>query len=326
MHKINFNSQVRKSLPIQKFFDLYKDNLKLKIFNNSCIDTKKILSDNPYPHRPSLAFTGFFDQFPSKKTQLIGFTEWSYLKSLTIKQRKKIYQNLQEKINLKDIPAWIVTNHQQPFPDFIDFCKNNHTPLFVSEFPTEKFQYNIQFMIDKWFSPFCKVHGTLVDVYGVGILYIGKSGVGKSECALDLIERGHSFISDDSVHLEKSFSSIVGKKNDFLEYHMEVRGIGIINIQSLFGIRSVKPRKTLNTIVELQSWDDKKVFDRSGLEEETVNIFDIAITKKVLPVTPGKNLTVMSEVIAMDWLLKNSGVYIAKEFNQKLKERLQKKP
>ena len=235
---------------------------------------------------------------------------------------KHLYKQLEAKLDLTKIPGWIITSNLKPHSDFLDFCIKNKMPVFTSQLSSGKLQYELQYIIDQWFAPYCKIHGTLVDVYGVGILYIGKSRIGKSECALDLVERGHSLIADDSVHIVKKRSTVVGFKNDTLNYHMEIRGIGIIDIQALFGTRAVKPSKRIDVIVELENWNQETNFDRTGLDVECVSILKTNIDKKLIPVTPGKNLTVISEVIAMDWLLKKTGVSMSKNFNQNFKKKL----
>jgi HPr kinase/phosphorylase len=169
------------------------------------------------------------------------------------------------------------------------------------------------------------MHATLVDVYGIGMLYTGKSGVGKSECALDLIERGHRLVADDIVNIVRREDALVGTGSPLLGHHMEIRGVGIINIQSLFGIRAIRLDKKIEVVIELVKWDPQMAYERLGIIENTVDVLGMNIDKVTVPIFPGKNITVISEIIAMNILLKYNGINTAKEFNQRLLDALEQK-
>ncbi len=215
-------------------------------------------------------------------------------------------------------PLWLISHNFPIHEEMLAFCLAQKVPIIVSAMPTQELCSSLQKILEDWFSPYCTVHGTLVDIYGVGILYTGKSGVGKSECAMDLVERGHRLVADDTVNLIRQDNSIIGKGNQSLGHHMEIRGVGIVEVGLLFGIRAIRDRKKVEIIVELQHWEDGASYDRTGLDELTTDVMGVKIPKKIIPISPGKNITVISEVIAMNVLLKMNGVDVAKLFNDKL--------
>lgn len=222
-------------------------------------------------------------------------------------------------------PGWVITHNFPIHNELKEMCLEQNVPLFVSSMATMEFCTKTQHTLEEWFSPYCTVHGTLVDVNGVGILYMGDSGVGKSECALDLIERGHRLVADDVVHLTRAGSNLIGRGNLSLGHHMEIRGVGIVDVGALFGIRAVRDKKKVEIVVELQRWQEGKSFDRTGLEELKMDFMGVVLPKKIIPIFPGKNITVISEVIAMNMLLKMNGVDIPKLFNEKLINQMKKR-
>lgn len=265
-------------------------------------------------HRPGLAISGFTEVFTYQKIQVIGTSEWTFLESLGPKKRKAAFNSIQK---FKS-PLWVVTHNFPLHQELLDLCRAQNVPIFSTSLSTMDFMFDAQRLLEDWFAPYCTIHGTLVDVYGVGMLYIGKSGVGKSECALDLVERGHRLVADDTVNLVKTGDAIIGKGNQSLGHHMEIRGVGIVEVGLLFGIRAIRDRKKVELVVELKQWRSGETYDRTGLDEITTDIMGISIPKKTIPISPGKNITVISEVIAMNMLLKMNGVDVAKLFNEKL--------
>lgn len=267
-------------------------------------------------HRPGLALTGFTDVFCYERVQVVGTSEWTYLESVGQEKRQEIFRTLKEFRS----PAWILTHGLTVHEELLQLCEEQQVPIMVSSLNTSDFFSAAKDLLESWFSPYCTIHGTLVDVYGIGMLYTGSSGIGKSECALDLIERGHRLVTDDMVKLVRSGSSIVGSGNKELGHHMEIRGIGIIDVGRLFGIRAIREKKKVEMVVELQQWQQGVQYDRTGLDEQTTDLMGVSIPKKIIPISPGKNITVISEVIAMTRLLKLHGVDSAQIFNQRMME------
>ena len=210
-----------------------------------------------------------------------------------------------------------------PPRELLDICNKTKLPLLSTRFSTTELINRMSLFLDNFFAPSITKHGTLVDVYGVGLLYTGKSGIGKSECALDLVERGHRLVADDMVKLTKrTQTTILGASNELLGHHMEVRGIGIIDIEKLFGIRAIRLQKRVEVEVRLTYWEGSAEYERLGLEDRYTTILGVEIPVVVIPISPGKNITVISEVIAMNHMLKVYGENAAVELSKRLSERL----
>ena len=272
-------------------------------------------------HRPGLALAGFTEVFSYQRVQIIGTTEWFYLESVGPLKRKEIF----ERIKAFRSPLWVLTHHAGPHEELLHMCRDQNVPVISTARETLDFCTEVQDILEDWFAPFCSVHASLVDVYGVGMLYVGESGVGKSECVLDLVERGHRLVADDIVHLIRKGRSIIGKGNKVLGHHMEIRGIGIVDVGKLFGIRAIRNTKKVEVVVELQHWREGVNYERTGLDPLLTEVIGQSVSKVVIPISPGKNITVISEVIAMNMLLKMNGVDAAKLFNEKLIETMKGK-
>jgi len=278
---------------------------------------KKI--DSAEIHRPGLALGGFLERFPHKRTQVFGQTEMAYIFSLP----KDHLVAVLEKIFAFDMPWIIISKGIMPPSELLAMADRKKTAVFVSRLSTTELVGRLSSFLDNQFAPTITVHGTLVDVYGVGLLYTGKSGVGKSECALDLVERGHRLVADDVIKItRKSANYIVGTSSELLGQHMEVRGIGIIDIEALFGIRAVRLQKRIEVEVRLQYWEDTASYERLGIEDKYTTILGVEIPLVTIPVSPGKNITVISEVIAMNHMLKVYGEHSAQDLSRRLTERL----
>jgi HPr kinase/phosphorylase len=302
----------KKSLSVKDFFFHYKKSLECTLAVDVGFEEAEITE--PTLHRPGLAMAGYTEVYMHQRVQIIGFSEWSFLNSLTSENRKNIFAILS---NYKS-PVWIMTHGLTPHPEMVEMCVNFRMPLIVTQKHTLDFSQPVQRLLEEWFSPYSPVHASLVDVYGVGMLYVGPSNIGKSECVLDLVERGHRLVADDLVRLTRTGDTILGRGHHIINHHMEIRGVGIIDIKSLFGIHAVRKMKKVEIVVELQYWDESQDYERTGLVDQTCDIMGIPVQKVVIPVSPGKNITVISEVVAMNTLLKMSGVDSAAEFNQKL--------
>jgi len=274
---------------------------------------------NDQIHRPGLALGGFFERFPNKRTQVLGETEIAYLESMTDDHLDR----QMDRLFSYDMPLFIVTKGMSPPQKFLVYAEKAGVAVLQTNLSTTELIARLSAYLHNFFAPQTTIHGSLVDVYGVGILYTGRSGIGKSECALDLVERGHRLVADDVVKITKKAPDIiVGQAVEKLGHHMEVRGIGIIDIEKLFGIRSIRLQKRVEVEVRLELWEQGKEYDRLGIDERRTSILGVEIPYVVIPISPGKNITVISEVISMNHMLKTYGENTAQRFIQRLSEEL----
>lgn len=275
--------------------------------------------------RPGLALAGYTGYFLSDRILIVGETETVYLKTLAKKLKDKRIATVMS----FDAPCLIVTKGLDIDKKFIEQAKHRKIPILRTSMSTTPFIHKLSAYLDYKLAPTKYVQGTLVDIYGVGVLFIGKPGTGKSECAMDLIERGHRFVADDLVKIVKRGNILIGsgaEKSDRLRHHIEIRGVGIINIFRIFGVKSVRLRKRIEVVVELILWDETKgEYERIGLEKKVKKILDVKIPRIVIPLTPGKNISVIAEVIAMNYLLGLRGINPAKEYDIELKRVLSEK-
>ncbi len=293
--------------------------LHLEVLNQGDLERKIVIADT---NRPGLALTGYMGYFLWERVQIIGITETGYLEALAPLARAEALQ----RIMAYRIPCIIIAKKLEAHPELLEQARRHQVPLFRTDMDTTDFIHRLSAYIDNRLAPTVAVHGTLVDVYGVGLLYTGDSGIGKSECALDLVERGHRLVADDVVMIKRRGSNVlIGYGNQTLQHHMEIRGVGIIDLTSIFGIRAVRMRKRIEVEVRLKRWSDDEDYERLGLEEQPTEILGVSIPLVTVPVVPGKNISVISEVIAMNHLLKLCGYRSAEEFNKRLLDSIQKK-
>jgi HPr kinase/phosphorylase len=296
-----------------------KDIFKLKLLSDNSGFDRKIIDQNL--HRPGLALAGFVDLFSYSRVQIFGNTEMRYLNQLNDEKKEAAI----ERTFRFEIPCIILTDGNQPFPKLIELANKYHIPVFGTPFSTTKLVYLVGDFLDDQFAERISLHGSFVDVYGVGILFIGKSGIGKSEVALDLIERGHRLVADDHIILTKKGEGIlIGAGTNLAKHFLEIRGLGIIDVERMFGIRAIRYQKRLEIVVELELWDEKSEYTRTGLEEQTVSIAGIEILYVKLPILPGKNITVISEVIGLNYLLKHYGYDAPSLFQDRLNNEISK--
>lgn len=265
--------------------------------------------------------SGFFDGYNPEQIQMVGTTEWNYLEHLGANGRTKAFAKLLE---FKS-PLWVLTHNLRPHTELLQMCSAQGAPLMTTELSTFDFAKETQRFLERYFAAYTSVHASLVDVYGVGMLYIGDSNVGKSECVLDLVERGHRLVADDSVRITKLGNTLVGRSEALIKHHMEIRGIGIIDVRAMFGISSVRRKKKIEVVIELEPWHRGVAYERTGLSHAYEKIMGVKIPKVLIPVAPGKSLTVISEVIAMNTLMKMNGIDSAQEFNKALMRAIQEK-
>jgi HPr kinase/phosphorylase len=309
-----------KNLSVDKIYNDNKSKLKLELLNNDASFHRLI--EEPDLHRPGLALSGFVDVFTYKRVQIIGNTETTYMGKMEPVARRKA---IREVLSF-EIPCFIITENNKLPPEFLEIATEQKISILTSPLTTAKLMHLLSAYMDEKFAPNITVHGSLVDVYGIGVMFTGRSGIGKSEIALDLVERGHRLVTDDIVHISRQAEGVlIGTASEMLQHHMEIRGVGIVDIRSIFGIRAIRLQKRVEVEVQLQEWDDKENYERIGLEETTTEILGVEIPVVKLPIFPGKNITVIAEVVALQQLLKINGYNPAKEFNQRLITRMQEK-
>jgi HPr kinase/phosphorylase len=271
--------------------------------------------------RPGLAFAGFLAFIKPGRIQILGESELNYLDTMPAEVRTQRI----ESICRLPVAAFVVTKGQPVPDDLARQCRSQNVPLLVSDQTTSVVIQSITRILEDELAPSTSLHGVLVDVYGMGVLLLGDSGIGKSECALDLIQRGHRLVADDVVEIRKyPNGSIVGRAAEMIRYHMELRGIGIINIKHLFGVSAVRASKSIELIIELERWDPTKKYDRLGLDGATYSILDRPRPFLRLPVASGRNIALLIEIAARNELLKSQGYDAAKEFALKVDEQIAK--
>ncbi|MCB0279321.1 MAG: HPr(Ser) kinase/phosphatase [Calditrichaeota bacterium] len=300
-------------LSVQKLFQTNEDQLALIRITKKNGFNRKISSNIIL--RPALAFGGYTDYLREGCIILISQSEMAFLNSLNQAKQKQAIENL----FLINMPCLIVSAKYEAPKQLLDKAQERNVSIFSTPADSTKVTHILSDYLDFVFAPKSNVHGSLVDVYGIGILFVGKSGIGKSEVALDLIERGHRLVADDLVIVtKKSKSILMGEGRQFAEHFLEIRGIGLVDVKRLYGIRSIRVQKRVEVVVELVEWDPKMAYDRTGLEEKIKTINGVKIPMVTLPINPGKNITVLAETIALNQLIKVYGFNPAKEFNDNL--------
>lgn len=271
----------------------------------------------PEAHRPGLSLSGYLKSHARKRILIFGKVEVSYLRDLDPETRV----NRLESILSHSTPAVIVARYFRPPKELLQICEQLNIPLFRSTMTTMNLLSKLTLLLTEEFAPSMSIHGTLVEVFGVGVLIKGDSSVGKSEAALGLIERGHRLISDDIVKVKKREASYLeGFGAELTRHHMEIRGIGIINVAHLYGAVCVRDNKSIDIVVKLETWDDQHFYDRVGVDEKYCDILGVQVPYHVLPVKPGRDVVLLLETIALNHRLKKMGYNSAKEFNSKLLE------
>jgi HPr kinase/phosphorylase len=265
--------------------------------------------------RPGIEIAGYFTYYPRERVQLLGKTELSFFEQLPEEEKKQRMDSL-----CTDVTPAIILSRDMPIPqELIDASEKNGVPVLRSPLKTTRLSSRLTNFLESRLAPTTAIHGVLVDIYGVGVLITGKSGVGKSETALELVKRGHRLVADDCVEIrQEDQDTLVGNAPELIEHLLEIRGLGIINVMTLFGAGAVRSNKRITIVMNLELWEQGKQYDRLGLEEETMKIIDTEITKLTIPVRPGRNLAVIIEVAAMNFRLKRMGLNAAEQFTNKL--------
>ena len=273
-------------------------------------------------NRPGLTLTGFVEIFTFAPVQILGNLEIDYLRSLPPDRRLQALEIIYQ----FELPCIVVTGRGRLLPELRILANKNNIPLLRTEFDTTKFIHLLHFYLDPVFSPQVTMHGTLVDVHGVGLLVVGRSSIGKSEIGLDLVERGHRLVADDTVVITRQAQGIlVGRSPELLQDHMEIRGIGVVDIKRLFGIGGTRRQKRVEVIVTLVDWQADFDYERIGIDDKGKLILGVEVPEITVPIFPGKNITVIAEAIAFNYLLRLDGYHAAQEFNKRLIRRMQRK-
>ena len=283
------------------------------------IDTDKVVLSHPDVNRPALQLTGFFDHFDRERVQIIGYVEQAYINTLPREVRVERY----DKLLSSEIPCVVYSRGQEPDEDMQDLCLHYQVPLMVSDKSTSDLMAEVIRWLKVKLAPCISIHGVLVDVFGEGVLTMGESGIGKSEAALELIKRGHRLVSDDVVEIRKvSDATLVGSAPDITKHFIELRGIGIIDVKSLYGVESVKDTQNIDMVIKLEDWDKDKEYDRLGLEDRYTEFLGNQVVCHNIPIRPGRNLAIIVESAAVNYRQKKMGYNAAQELYNRVQANL----
>lgn len=284
--------------------------------------TGEVGLDRPLPDSelasPGLVLAGYTARFLPDRMHVLGETEITYLNSLGPEERR---QRITDFFAFP-LPLVFVTKGQEVPPELLESARSRGVPVIRTQLKTAEFYRRIKPIVEAATAPRTTMHGSLADVYGVGLMFIGRSGIGKSECVLDLVERGHRLVADDVVQVTRRGNMLLGQGHELAAHHMEIRGVGLIDIPALFGIRAVRQQKRVEVVVQLEDWESARDADRTGLAQQEAVILGVSIPKVIVPLNPGKNITVVSEVVAMNHLLRMTGIDTAAAFNERLIRRM----
>ena len=273
----------------------------------------------PDTNRPALQLTGFFEHFDYKRVQIIGYVEYTFLKTVDEKEKERIYDTLLS----YQIPCIVFCRDLQPEPMLLKKANERQVPVFSTKVKTSAFTAELIRWLNVELAPCISIHGVLVDVYGVGVLIMGESGIGKSEAALELIKRGHRLVSDDVVEIHKvSDDTLVGNAPDITKHLIELRGIGIVDVKTLFGVLSVKETQNIDMVITLEDWNKDKEYDRLGLEEQYTEFLGNKVVCYSLPIRPGRNLAIIVETAAINHRQKKMGYNAAQELYRRVQQNL----
>ena len=283
------------------------------------LDTEKIVVSHPDVNRPALQLTGFYDHFDNERVQMLGNVEIAYLSGLGKDRRIAMY----DKLLSSKIPCLVFCRNLVPETEVLDLCNYYRVPCLLSQKPTSDTMAEVIRWLKAELAPRISIHGVLVDVFGEGVLIMGESGIGKSEAALELIKRGHRLVSDDVVEIRKvSEVTLVGTAPGITKYLIELRGIGIIDVKTLFGVESVKDTQSIDMVIKLEEWDKNKEYDRLGLEDQYTEFLGNRVICHNIPIRPGRNLAVIVETAAINYRQKKMGYNAAQELYNRVQDNL----
>lgn len=295
---------------------------KFKLRNlTTGINTENIILRQPDINRPALQLTGFYDHFDKDRIQILGFVEQEYLRQLTPQERTECY----EKLFSSEIPCLICARNYVPSELMMKSAIKHNVPLLVSEKATSDLMAEVIRWMKVQLAPCISIHGVLVDVFGEGVLIMGESGIGKSEAALELLKRGHRLVSDDVVEIHKvSDDTLVGGAPDITKHFIELRGIGIIDVKTLFGVENVKDTQNIDMVIKLEEWNRDKEYDRLGLDDQYTEFLGNQVVCHSIPIRPGRNLAIIVETAALNHRQKKMGYNAAQELYKRVQENLTK--
>ncbi len=305
------------SVSLEKIIERFKlENLTPEL------DVSEVKITQPDINRPALQLAGYFEHYEATRLQIIGFVEYTYMASMTEDRKEKIFNQLLS----CPIPVIVFCRELQPDPLFLKIAIEKKIPLLMTKKATSAFTAEIIRWLNVQLAPCISVHGVLVDVYGEGVLITGESGIGKSEAALELIKRGHRLVTDDVVEIRKvSDDTLVGSAPEITKHFIEVRGIGIVDIKTLFGVSSVKETSQIDLVIKIEDWDRDKEYDRLGLEEEYTEYLGNKLVCHTIPIRPGRNLAIICESAAVNHRQKKMGYNAAQELYKRVQSNLAKK-
>ena len=306
-----------KSIPLSKIIE--KFNLKNVTPD---VDVSKIGITVPDINRPALQMTGYFEHFMYERVQIVGYVEYTYLLGVPVEKKLPIY----EKFVSYKIPCIIFTSRTEPDSELLNICNVYGVPVFITEKATSPFMAEIIRWMNIELAPCISIHGVLVDVFGEVVLIMGESGIGKSEAALELLKRGHRLVSDDVVEIRKiSDEELIGNAPDITRHFIELRGIGIIDVKTLYGVESVENTHSIDLVIKLEEWDRDKEYDRLGLEEEYTEFLGNRVVCHSIPIRPGRNLAIITETAAVNHRQKKMGYNAAQELYNRVQQNLAKR-
>ena len=309
------------TLSVARLFEDQRQDLQLESLGESLASQREITVSDI--HRPGMALMGFVENFLPERIQIVAQTELTYLATLTPAGVREAIDRLFQ----FSMPLIVVCKGLEVPPYLLERAREGQVPVLRTSQSTTPFVHSLTLYHDHMFAPQMTAHGSLVDVYGCGLLFTGDSAIGKSETALDLVERGHRLVADDVVTITRRHGDVlIGSGNQLLRHHMEIRGLGIIDVQTVFGIRSIRLQKRVEVEVNLRNWSSTDDYERLGLDDRRSTFLDVEIPLVQVPITPGKNITVIAEVIALNYLVKVYGGYSpAERLNQHLIELMKRK-
>jgi len=303
------------AITVRRLFEDRHEILQLKVLNPEVGLDRPVV--DPDITSPGIALTGYTERFSADRIQVFGETEISYLRGLSEGERRDRIKG----VFSFEIPVAFITKNLVEPDQFLEVATDCSIPVIRSGLSTKEFYRRIKPYLDAILAPHTTLHGSLADVYGVGLLFAGESGVGKSECVLDLVERGHRLVADDHVIVSRRGPDILlGEGHKLQAHHMEIRGLGIIDIRTLFGIHATRQQKRIEVIVKLERWKKDRAYSRTGIDTTEIDVLGVNVPQVTIPLNAGKNITVISEVVAMNHLLRYAGVDSADAFNERLKD------
>ena len=270
-------------------------------------------------NRPGLALAGYYRHFASNRIQIFGKGEFAYLEDRSENEIKAIKADFFK----HEYPGLVFTHGNTPPGSFMEMAEKTDTPLLTSRLTTHDFIVRFTRLITEELSPSTSIHGVLIEVFGVGILLMGQSGIGKSETALELVERGHRLVADDIVIIKcVGSTTLYGSASEVIRHHMELRGLGIINVKDLFGVGAIRGHKRIELVIGLEDWDPQKEYERLGIDEQTVEILGVALPRLIIPVRPGRNVPILIETAAMNHRSKKMGYHAARELSDRINRQI----